>query len=238
MVQATNYEAVRLVSTGGGGVGDLDTVLGVGNFTGGNDIQFDVVTSSDGIVAEDNPAGAGGVLNLFGSDAGGGLFNGGNIELTPGMGFGGGVPGIVKINGDLEITGSLTLSHLREGSGSPEGSEVAPISTIYCRTDGGAGNALYSKQAGAGNTGWCPMGPSVFENFVSVGAASFITSRAVFDDPVALGVENLAVFWNGVLQREGGGDDYTVVFGGASATITFTVTPPTSDLITIRYLPE
>jgi hypothetical protein len=43
---------------------------------------------------------------------------------------------------------------LRSGTGSPEGAVIAPIGTLYTRTDGGAGTTLYVKESGAGNTGW------------------------------------------------------------------------------------
>jgi hypothetical protein len=40
------------------------------------------------------------------------------------------------------------------GSGSPESSVQGAVSSIYHRTDGGAGTSLYIKETGAGNTGW------------------------------------------------------------------------------------
>lgn len=235
MATLTNFSALLQLGGGGGG-GTLATVLASGNATGGSDILFSASTG-DGIDTENNAAGPGFALDIDGSDAGGGNFNGGDINLNPGLGSGTGVPGVVNINGDLVVSGSVSLSNLVTGAGSPEGGTAAPVSTIFQRTDGGAGNSVYFKMSGAGATGWVPAGPPVFETFVAVGVATFVTSRAVFDDPLALGVENIAVFWNGVLQREGGADDYTVVFGGASATITFTSTPPPGDFITIRYLP-
>lgn len=234
---SSNFSAILALS--GGGAGTLAATLALGNTTGGNDIEFSASTG-DGITTENNGAGPGFALDIVGSNAGGGLFVGGDINLTPGLGFGGGADGVVNIVGDLVVSGTISLSNLISGAGSPEGVTAAAISTLYQRTDGGAGNSLYIKMAGAGNTGWGPTGPSVFENFTSPGGVSppFTTGRAVFEDLVLLGIENIAVYWNGVLQREGGGDDYTVVFGGASATVTFTVDPPSGDLITIRYLPE
>lgn len=238
MATFTNFQALLQLGGGGGG-GTLASVLASGNATGGNDILFSASTG-DGIDTENNALGAGYALDIVGSDAGGGLFVGGDINLTPGSGSGGGADGVVNINGDLVVTGTVSLPNLVVGTGTPEGSEVASVGTIFQRTDGdiSTNSTMYFKVSGAGNTGWVPAGPPVFETFVAVGVATFVTSRAVFDDPLALGVENLAVFWNGVLQREGGADDYTVSFGGASATITFTSTPPPGDFITIRYLPE
>lgn len=40
------------------------------------------------------------------------------------------------------------------GTGSPEGAVTAPVSSLYSRTDGGAGTSLYVKESGSGNTGW------------------------------------------------------------------------------------
>ena len=40
------------------------------------------------------------------------------------------------------------------GAGSPEGVVTAPISSLYLRSDGGAGTSIYVKQSGVGNTGW------------------------------------------------------------------------------------
>lgn len=40
------------------------------------------------------------------------------------------------------------------GTGTPEGVVVAPVGSLFTRTDGGAGTTLYCKESGAGNTGW------------------------------------------------------------------------------------
>ena len=40
------------------------------------------------------------------------------------------------------------------GAGTPEGTAIAPVGSIYSRTDGGTDTALYKKETGAGNTGW------------------------------------------------------------------------------------
>jgi len=235
---SSNYSAI--LSLTGGGAANLATTLGVGNTTGGSDIEF---SSGDGVVTTANGAGPGFDLGVTAGAAGGGNFDGGDLNLGGGPGAGTGVDGKVNILGDLVVTGSISLTNLLSGTLTPEGAVVAPVSTIFQRTDGGAGNALYVKMAGAGNTGWAPMGPRVVENFVSPGGIGipFTTGRAVFDDTVSLGIDNITVFWNGVLQRQDqgapGSDDYAVVFGLASATVTFTVDPPATDLVTICYLP-
>jgi len=43
---------------------------------------------------------------------------------------------------------------LISGAGTPESAVVAPVGTLYTRTDGGAGTTLYVKESGTGNTGW------------------------------------------------------------------------------------
>lgn len=42
----------------------------------------------------------------------------------------------------------------KSGSGSPENVVLAPIGSLYSRTDGGANTTLYVKESGTGNTGW------------------------------------------------------------------------------------
>lgn len=43
---------------------------------------------------------------------------------------------------------------LISGAGTPEAAVVAPVGTLFTRTDGGAGTTLYVKESGTGNTGW------------------------------------------------------------------------------------
>jgi hypothetical protein len=40
------------------------------------------------------------------------------------------------------------------GAGTPEGAVVAPVGSLYSRTNGGASTTLYVKESGTGNTGW------------------------------------------------------------------------------------
>ena len=56
-------------------------------------------------------------------------------------------------SGPIGPAGPLT-DLIRVGSGTPEGSETAPIGTLYLNQTGGAGTTLYVKESGAGNTGW------------------------------------------------------------------------------------
>lgn len=48
-----------------------------------------------------------------------------------------------------------------DGTGSPEGAVVAPVGSIYRRTDGGTDTTVYRKESGAGNTGWVAVTNSV-----------------------------------------------------------------------------
>lgn len=40
------------------------------------------------------------------------------------------------------------------GTNTPEGAVVAPVGSLFLRSDGGATTTLYVKTSGAGNTGW------------------------------------------------------------------------------------
>lgn len=43
---------------------------------------------------------------------------------------------------------------ITSGAGTPEGAVIAPVGSVFTRTDGGAGTTLYVKESGSGNTGW------------------------------------------------------------------------------------
>ena len=55
-------------------------------------------------------------------------------------------------------TGFIRLGNsgarVQAGSGSPSGAVVAPVGSLYLRTDGGAGTTLYIKESGTGMSGW------------------------------------------------------------------------------------
>ena len=59
--------------------------------------------------------------------------------------------GIVTSGGYEFSAGGPTWTR---GTGSPEAVVTAPVGSLYSRTDGGAGTALYVKESGTGNTGW------------------------------------------------------------------------------------
>ena len=49
---------------------------------------------------------------------------------------------------------SATGPTISSGSGSPEGSVIAPVGSLYTNILGGAGTTLYVKESGTGATGW------------------------------------------------------------------------------------
>ena len=56
--------------------------------------------------------------------------------------------------GILAGSGQVTVSLLSSGVGSPEGSKVGVVGSMYTDTTGGAGTTLYVKESGSGSTGW------------------------------------------------------------------------------------
>jgi hypothetical protein len=54
---------------------------------------------------------------------------------------------------NIHVTSNLIFS----GTGTPETNVVAPVGSIFLRTDGGADSVLYTKESGTGNTGWSAM---------------------------------------------------------------------------------
>jgi len=52
------------------------------------------------------------------------------------------------------ITRQMNLSTILRGTGTPEGGVSANPTQLYMDDTGSAGNILYIKQTGTGNTGW------------------------------------------------------------------------------------
>lgn len=46
---------------------------------------------------------------------------------------------------------------IRSSTGTPEAAVTAPIGSLFLRSDGGAGTAVYVKESGTGNTGWVTL---------------------------------------------------------------------------------
>lgn len=79
----------------------------------------------------------------------------------------------------------LALQQIFRGAGSPEGVVTAPVGSIYERSDGSFGTALYVKQTGAGNTGWFALvglnGEPVVAGDFALGAQWGVGATLVLD---------------------------------------------------------
>jgi hypothetical protein len=73
----------------------------------------------------------------------------GNMNLWGGLRVGSNynnTPATIMLNGTVTIS---------SGSGSPQGTVVANVGSLYLRTDGGSNTTLYIKTSGSNNnTGW------------------------------------------------------------------------------------
>jgi hypothetical protein len=58
------------------------------------------------------------------------------------------------------VGATLGTANIGAGTGTPEGSRIAVVGSLFMRTDGGAGTALYLKESGTGNTGWATIAGS------------------------------------------------------------------------------
>jgi hypothetical protein len=81
-------------------------------------------------------------------------------------------------------TGTLILA----GTGSPEGVHVAPVSSIFCRTDGGAGTSIYFKETGAGNTGWAARNAFGALTCTTLLATTYVITDIISEKTAAAGV--------------------------------------------------
>ena len=70
--------------------------------------------------------------------------------LTPSMTLGDEV--VIRRYTAEPVTAYINL--FSSGVGSPQGVVIAPVGSIYTRTDGGTSTTLYIKESGTGNTGW------------------------------------------------------------------------------------
>lgn len=78
---------------------------------------------------------------------------GATVEIRAGSG----IPAVAAFSASgIHAGASASAPFWRSGSGSPEGAIAAPVGSLYSRTDGGVGTALYVKQSGSGTTGWAP----------------------------------------------------------------------------------
>lgn len=139
----------------GGTTGATDNAVLRANGTGGSTVQSSAVTIDDGGNVNAVTFNADYQINAlyhwvsaqqaalrtnnYFADGGGlGLSSGAYIGWT---------------NGATATTGTVEQT-ISRGAGSPEGVKVAPVGSLYLRTDGGTGTTLYIKESGTGNTGW------------------------------------------------------------------------------------
>lgn len=69
--------------------------------------------------------------------------------------------GVAELNRMLShlyeyLAGDGEARRVITGQGTPEGSVVAGVGSVYMRTDGGASTSIYIKESGSGATGWTP----------------------------------------------------------------------------------
>lgn len=74
----------------------------------------------------------------------------GTNVITPALTLGDEV--VIKRYTATPVTAYINL--FSSGIGSPQGVVIAPVGSIYTRTDGGTSTTLYIKESGTGNTGW------------------------------------------------------------------------------------
>lgn len=165
-----NYNLLALeAAIGSGGSQDLASVLSFGNSTGGTSI---VLTSGD-IIRGQQGAGLGGDVVLRGGTPTSGTDDGGNVELRPGAGLGGGTAGYIHIRNPLGTQGvRLTVPSadtLRIDSNAGGGAVleydastgkltvpgvIDPIALIL--SDPAAGTSLYLESADGQTAGLAP----------------------------------------------------------------------------------
>ena len=144
----------------------------------------------------------------------------------------------------LTLIGSGGIPSIHIGVGDPEGSENGNIGDIFLRTDGTFGNSIYHKQANSGgSTGWVPGGARITDDLTAqaTGATTIFVLNAGAKAYHSLVSDiQIWVHVNGVRQREGALNDYSVTESGGAGTgfdtITFTYTPDAGDHILVDFL--
>ena len=226
----SNFSAILALGTGGAGT--LAAVLATGNSTGNTSLVVSNPNTNPNarIQGEDSAIANAGDLILRGGNSTAG--DGGDVVISAGTGTG--TNGSIILEGDTNITnGNFSTDLIRFGSGTPEGAVTAPVGAIYSRVDGTSGTTFYSKIAGMGNTGWIPVGPTVFEKFSSGPGQSVFNTARNFVNRTADGIEP-RVFLNGIRQDSGVGNDFTITLPNI---ITFASPLFAGDKVLIDFLP-
>jgi hypothetical protein len=63
--------------------------------------------------------------------------------------------------------GASTTPSWTAGAGTPEGAVTAPVGSLWSRTNGAAGSAVYRKESGTGNTGWAAINDMPLGNWTA-----------------------------------------------------------------------
>ena len=126
---------------------------------------------------------------------------------------------------------SLGLATARGGTGDPEGVVTAGVGSIFLRTDGAVGTTLYTKETGAGNTGWSAFeSGGVFPGNVFLDSASPSLTIGDGTGTPSLIFNRDAAGASGILFLDGGtpswtltdnpADDFVIAKTGGSAVLT------------------
>ena len=135
-------------------------------------------------------------VGVIGAAANGGLTVGTDTTgPTGGMWFGSDTnfyrlsPGVIRTDGALNVGirvdalqgfrhGGPSLPSWTSGAGSPEGVVTAPVGSMWSRTDGGTGTAVYRKETGTGNTGWVAVAAAPADAVTSVDGRTGVVTLA------------------------------------------------------------
>lgn len=149
------YGGGRIYGNVGAGANNPVWTPSSGNWTTGATVAASAVnlSASDAILIQ----ASGGVIRATGGDDRSIILRGGTAADNPKIQVYGktataGNAGIIAFSDITAIRVKTSL--IFSGSGTPEGAVTAPVSSIFLRTDGGAGTSFYVKESGTGNTGW------------------------------------------------------------------------------------
>lgn len=121
----------------------------------------------------------------------------------------------------LKVSGT-TGPGLYAGSGSPEGSVTAEIGSLYQRSNGSTGTAVYRKESGSGNTGWVAIGSG------ETPFGTVLRSMAPYNDEVGVAV-NIAHSLTHGYQDEGNTKDIALDVNSPGSWAVYNTAASTND---------
>jgi len=77
------------------------------------------------------------------------------------------------------VSSNGTTTGVTTGSGSPESVVAAPVGSLFLRSDGGPGTAVYGKLSGVGNTGWVTFAPITSSATATMTNCTWVTNTTV-----------------------------------------------------------